>query len=32
MLQKAGVSEKVLHQVLADNPRRFLSFVPKENT
>lgn len=29
MLQKAGVSEKVLHQVLVENPRRFLAFVPK---
>jgi len=31
MLQKAGVSERVLHQVLVDNPRRFLSFVPKKD-
>jgi len=29
MLQKAGVSEKVLQQILVDNPRRFLAFVPK---
>ncbi|HEY6894436.1 MAG TPA: hypothetical protein VI258_09730 [Rhodanobacteraceae bacterium] len=29
LLQKAGVSDQVLHQVLVENPRRFLAFVPK---
>jgi len=29
MLTKAGVSETVLHRILVDNPRRFLSVVPK---
>jgi phosphotriesterase-related protein len=29
MLQKAGVSEATLRRILADNPRRFLAFVPK---
>jgi len=29
MLIKAGVSEATLRQILVDNPRRFLAFVPK---
>lgn len=29
MLTKAGVSEGTLRQILVDNPRRFLAFVPK---
>jgi phosphotriesterase-related protein len=28
MLLKAGLPEAVLHQILVDNPRRFLAFVP----
>ena len=28
-LKAAGVSEQVLHQIMVDNPRRFLAFVPK---
>ncbi len=28
-LKAAGASEQVLHQVMVDNPRRFLAFVPK---
>jgi phosphotriesterase-related protein len=28
MLLKAGLSEALLHQILVDNPRRFLAFVP----
>ena len=28
MLLKAGLSEPLLHQILVDNPRRFLAFVP----
>ncbi|HLQ78503.1 MAG TPA: hypothetical protein VK210_14175 [Terriglobia bacterium] len=28
-LKAAGVSEKVLHGIMVDNPRRFLAFVPK---
>jgi predicted metal-dependent phosphotriesterase family hydrolase len=28
-LKKAGASEEVLRQILNDNPRRFLAFVPK---
>ena len=27
-LQRAGVSEAMLHTIMVDNPRRFLSFVP----
>jgi phosphotriesterase-related protein len=30
-LREAGVSEETLHGILADNPRRFLAFVPKNN-
>jgi len=26
---KAGASEEVLRQIMNDNPRRFLAFVPK---
>ena len=29
-LREAGVREEVLHSILVDNPRRFLSFVPKK--
>jgi phosphotriesterase-related protein len=29
MLIKAGMPEATLHQILVDNPRRFLAFVPK---
>jgi phosphotriesterase-related protein len=29
MLVKAGVSEATLRHILVDNPRRFLSFVPR---
>jgi phosphotriesterase-related protein len=29
MLLKAGMSESVLRQILVDNPKRFLAFVPK---
>ena len=28
-LRQAGVSESTLHGILADNPRRFLAFIPK---
>jgi len=28
-LKAAGASDQVLHQIMADNPRRFLAFVPK---
>jgi phosphotriesterase-related protein len=28
-LRAAGVKEEILHQVMYDNPRRFLAFVPK---
>jgi|SRR5579859_11293 len=28
-LRAAGVSEETLHQIMYDNPRRFLAFVPK---
>jgi len=28
-LRAAGVPDKLLHQIMYDNPRRFLSFVPK---
>ncbi len=30
-LREAGMSEDILHMILADNPRRFLAFVPKTN-
>jgi phosphotriesterase-related protein len=28
-IKKAGASDEVLHQIMYDNPRRFLAFVPK---
>ncbi|MGH9383497.1 MAG: hypothetical protein ACRD2N_04325 [Vicinamibacterales bacterium] len=28
MLREAGMSEAMLRQILVDNPRRFLAFVP----
>ena len=28
-LKAAGASDEVLHQIMVDNPRRFLAFVPK---
>jgi predicted metal-dependent phosphotriesterase family hydrolase len=28
-LKAAGASDQVLHQIMVDNPRRFLAFVPK---
>jgi phosphotriesterase-related protein len=28
-LKAAGVSDQVLHQIMVDNPRRFLAFIPK---
>jgi len=28
-LKKAGASDEVLRQIMNDNPRRFLAFVPK---
>ena len=28
-LKAAGASDAVLHQIMYDNPRRFLAFVPK---
>ena len=28
-LKAAGVTDQVLHQIMVDNPRRFLAFVPK---
>jgi predicted metal-dependent phosphotriesterase family hydrolase len=28
-LRRAGASQEVLRQILNDNPRRFLAFVPK---
>jgi phosphotriesterase-related protein len=28
-LKAAGMSDQVLHQIMVDNPRRFLAFVPK---
>lgn len=28
-LQAAGANDEVLHQIMVDNPRRFLAFVPK---
>ena len=31
-LRYAGVKDAVLHKILVDNPRRFLSFVPKNRT
>jgi phosphotriesterase-related protein len=30
-LREAGVKEETLHQILVDNPRRFLAFVPKQS-
>ena len=30
-LRYAGVNDAVLHKILVDNPRRFLSFVPKRS-
>jgi phosphotriesterase-related protein len=30
ILKKAGASDDLLHQILVDNPRRFLAFVPKK--
>lgn len=30
MLRQRGVSEATLHEILVDNPRRFLAFVPKK--
>ena len=29
-LREAGVKDETLHQILVDNPRRFLAFVPKK--
>ena len=31
-LRYAGVKDAVLHKILVDNPRRFLSFVPKNGS
>jgi phosphotriesterase-related protein len=31
-LSYAGVNDRILHKILVDNPRRFLAFVPKENS
>jgi predicted metal-dependent phosphotriesterase family hydrolase len=31
-LRYAGVSDKILHKILVDNPRRFLAFVPPART
>lgn len=28
-VKAAGASDQVLHQIMVDNPRRFLAFVPK---
>jgi len=28
MLRQRGVSEATMHEILVDNPRRFLAFVP----
>ena len=28
-MKKAGASDEVLRQIMNDNPRRFLAFVPK---
>ena len=28
-LKAAGADDKVLHQIMVDNPRKFLAFVPK---
>jgi predicted metal-dependent phosphotriesterase family hydrolase len=28
-VKKAGASDEVLRQIMNDNPRRFLAFVPK---
>jgi len=30
-LREAGMKEETLHQILVDNPRRFLAFVPKQS-
>jgi phosphotriesterase-related protein len=30
-LKAAGVTDEVLHQIMVDNPRRFLAFVPKRS-
>jgi phosphotriesterase-related protein len=32
MLRKSGVAEDVVRQILNDNPRRFLAFVPKKTS
>jgi phosphotriesterase-related protein len=32
ILKKAGASDDLLHQILVDNPRRFLAFVPKKTS
>jgi predicted metal-dependent phosphotriesterase family hydrolase len=29
-LRDGGVKEETLHEILVDNPRRFLAFVPKK--
>src|SRR5271165_238290 len=29
MLKKAGVDEKTIHEIVVDNPRRFLTFAPR---
>ena len=31
-LRTAGVNEQLLHQIMYDNPRRFLAFVPRKLT
>ena len=31
-LAQAGVKEEIIHQILYDNPRRFLAFVPKKHS
>ena len=31
-LRYAGVSDKILHKILVDNPRRFLAFAPPART
>jgi len=28
-LKAAGASDQVLHEIMVDNPRKFLAFVPK---
>jgi len=30
MLRQRGVKEETIHEMLVDNPRRFLAFVPNE--